>query len=191
VTRLRLPGTRQVDPATRVREFARVQVRAGLASSDDVLADVVAAARDDGIDDATTFASQAVAEARDELSSEQHTWPATTDYERLQRVFDDLRTAGVVVLQGVDDHWSAADELERRDEAGERLRGIAWFTAPDVWHAIDHGMLEVNLWHGDTANVAPGDTLLDEALAAFAAEGLPAHFDEGRIEVAARWQRPV
>jgi hypothetical protein len=50
-------------------------------------------------------------------------------------------------------------------------------------------MLEVNLWHGDSANAAPGDVLLDDVLAAFDAQGLPARFDEGRIEVAARWQR--
>jgi hypothetical protein len=31
--------------------------------------------------------------------------------------------------------------------------------------------------------------LLDDALAAFAAAGLEAHFDEGRIEVSARWQQ--
>ncbi len=40
-----------------------------------------------------------------------------------------------------------------------------------------------------TANAAPGDGLLDEAVEAFAAAGLEAHFDEGRIEVSARWQR--
>ena len=50
-------------------------------------------------------------------------------------------------------------------------------------------MLEVNLWHGTTANAAPGDVLLDEVLATFSAAGLPARFDEGRIEVAAFWQR--
>jgi hypothetical protein len=67
--------------------------------------------------------------------------------------------------------------------------GVAWFTPTDVWHAIDAGMLEVNLWHGTTANAAPGDELLEQALSAFAEAGLAAHFDEGRIEVAAHWQR--
>ena len=48
--------------------------------------------------------------------------------------------------------------------------------------------------HGDpdslaTANAAPGDDLLHEVLATFARHGLDAHFDEGRIEVAAHWHR--
>ena len=64
------------------------------------------------------------------------------------------------VLPGVEDHWAAKAELDRLAAAGATPRGIAWFTAADVWHAVDHGMLEVNLWHGSTANVAPGDALL-------------------------------
>jgi hypothetical protein len=47
----------------------------------------------------------------------------------------------------------------------------------------------VNLWHASTANVAPGDGLLENVLASFASHDLDAHFDEGRIEVAAHWQR--
>jgi len=50
-------------------------------------------------------------------------------------------------------------------------------------------MLEVNVWHANTANVAPGDALLDLVVEAFAARGLHAHFDEGRVEVSAHWQR--
>jgi hypothetical protein len=50
-------------------------------------------------------------------------------------------------------------------------------------------MLEVNVWHGSTANVAPGDSLLDDVVAVLARHGLRAHFDEGRVEVAAHWQR--
>ena len=50
-------------------------------------------------------------------------------------------------------------------------------------------MLEVNLWHGTTANAAPGDALLTAVVSCFERHGLAAHFDEGRIEVAARWQR--
>jgi hypothetical protein len=66
---------------------------------------------------------------------------------------------------------------------------VAWFTAPDVWHAVDHGMLELNVWHGDSANVAPGDPLLDLVVDTLARHGLAAHFDEGRIEISASWHR--
>ena len=77
----------------------------------DVLAEVAAAAAEEpGVDEAV--AGQAVVDARAELAADQAAWPAVTDYERLQLVFDDLATGGIVVLQGVDDHWSAARELE-------------------------------------------------------------------------------
>ena len=64
-----------------------------------------------------------------------------------------------------------------------------WFTPSDVWHAIDEGMLEVNLWHPTTANAAPGDELLDDVIVVLEKHGLESHFDEGRIEVTAFWQR--
>ena len=100
-----------------------------------------------------------------------------------------MRADGIEVLEGVDDHWRASAELERLDDAGTPVRGIAWFTQPDVWHAVDHGTLEMNLWHDDSANVAPGDALLDRVIMSFAQEGLHAHVDQGRIEVAASWRR--
>src|SRR5690606_7742592 len=111
-------------------------------------------------------------------------WPDPTDFDRLQAAFAALERAGFVVLQGCPDHWAAKQALEQRP-----ARGAVWFTPPDVWHAIDEAMLEVNLWHPDTANAAPGDALLAEVLGALEAVGLAAHFDEGRIEVTARWQR--
>ncbi|HET7326639.1 MAG TPA: hypothetical protein VFJ14_05060 [Nocardioidaceae bacterium] len=186
----RLRGTADVDPAERVRDFARVQARAGLLADHAVVVEVSEAAAEDlGADEAAVFAHRVLAEVRAELLEEQAGWPDVTDHDRLEQVFAALEHRDLVVLQGVDDHWAATRELERLDDAGQRTRGIAWFTAPDVWHAIDHGMLEVNLWHGDTANAAPGDELLDEVVAVFADHGLAAHFDEGRIEVAAFWQR--
>jgi hypothetical protein len=180
----------RVDPLQRLHDYARVQVRAGILSAEHLRADLVRVATEDvGGDDpcavATAALEQAVARARSEAAE----WPAVTDHDRLQAAFARLRDYGIAVLQGVDDHWSAAAELERLDEADVPVAGIAWFTLPDVWHAVDHGMLEVNLWHGDSANVASGDALLDRAVLAFAEEGLDAHFDEGRIEVAAFWQR--
>jgi hypothetical protein len=126
-----------------------------------------------------------LAEAFEEWRAEASRWPAVTDHDRLLDAFEQLRTHDVAVLVGVEDHWAARDELARRTPIPA---GIAWFTPTDVWHAIDAGMLEVNLWHGDTANAAPGDALLDDAIAAFVAAGLEARFDEGRIEVSARWQ---
>jgi hypothetical protein len=175
-----------------VREFARANVRAGLQDADQTHADVVNAIENDLPERAAEsrqLAEAWIAEAREELRVDQEGWPEATDYERLQSAFQELELGDVVVLQGVDDHWSAKDELQRRSAEGTAPRGIAWFTASDVWHAVDEGMLEVNLWHGNTANAAPGDPLLDEMLGILEKHGLAAHFDEGRVEVDAHWHK--
>lgn len=178
----------------RVHDHARLQVRAGFLDDAAVLADVTAVAVDEDLEGADGVALAAVDQARAGLLADQRRWPVITDVDRLRSVFAALHADGVVVLEGVTDHWAATAELERLDEAddgtgGSAPAGIAWFTAPDVWHAIDHGMLEINLWHADSANVAQGDVLLADVLARFDEAGLSAVFDEGRIEVRARWHR--
>jgi hypothetical protein len=161
-------------------------VRSGLLSDADVVMQAEAAiAADHPEVAAAETAATWVTEARAAWVADAATWPEVTDHDRLRTAFASMERRGIVVLQGVADHWVARDELERRTPTPA---GIAWFTPTDVWHAIDAGMLEVNLWHGDTANAAPGDALLDDAIAAFVAAGLEARFDEGRIEVSARWQ---
>jgi Domain of unknown function (DUF6891) len=94
-----------------------------------------------------------------------------------------------MVLQACDDHWSAAELLQTTSAAGVRPRGIAYYTHTDVWHAVDHGMLEINVWHGDSANVAPGDELLEFVQQTLARNGIESSFDEGRIEATVSWQR--
>lgn len=185
-------GFRAVPKLTKndeLRSFARVLVRGATYSPERTYDEVVDAVRDAGEPDAAERARGLVDEASAELREDQESWPATTDFDRLQAAFRVLEGSGLPVLQAIDDHWTAKGELDRRSHDGESVRGVVWFTAPDVWHAVDHGMLEVNVWHADSANVAEGDALLDEVIAALAAEGLDAHFDEGRIEVMAHWHR--
>jgi hypothetical protein len=172
------------------RSWVEGLVRSGLGTPDDVRRQVVEALRADHRDlDPESTAAEWISAAQSAWAESARSWPEVTDHDRLQQAFTALEAGGVVVLQGCVDHWAARDELARRTPLP---RGIAWFTAPDVWHAVEEGMLEVNLWHGTTANAAPRDDLLTEVLAAFARAGLEAHFDEGRIEVAAHWQlRPT
>jgi hypothetical protein len=171
-----------------LQDFARLQVRAGLLSGEDARREVreAIAAEMPGVD-ADLLARAWLAGARKQLLAEQASWPAVTEHDRLAVVFEELQRAGVGVLQACEDHWAAKALLESRDD----LRGVAWFVPSDVWHAIDEGMLEVNVWHASGANVAPGDELLDEVVAAFTRHGVGAHFDEGRIEVSAHWQRRI
>jgi hypothetical protein len=172
-----------------VREFTRSAVRSGLLTEQELFSEVLLAITSElsFVEDPEGLAHTWIKEFRDELELDASTWPPVTDYDRLQAAFADLEAGGVVVLQGCEDHWAAKSVLDAR--RADPPKGIAWFTQPDVWHAIDEGMLEVNVWHPTTANVAPGDALLDEVVTAFSAQGLSAHFDEGRVEVGAWWQR--
>lgn len=167
------------------RSWVDVVVRSGLGRSDELLDEVLEALRADHPElDADVVASRWIQESVQSWHRDAALWPDRTDYDRLQEAFAALTESGVVVLQGCPDHWSA-----REVATSHAPVGIAWFTPPDIWHAVTEGMLEVNLWHGSTANAAPGDDLLEAALGAFTDAGLEAHFDEGRIEVAAYWQR--
>ena len=170
------------------RAWVRDLVRSGLLAGDAIQAEVATALAEDHPELPSAQTARAwIEEERASWVAEAATWPERTDHDRLQAAFGTLESRDVVVLEGCADHWVARDLLREREAAPPR--GVAWFTPADVWHAIDEGMLEVNLWHGSTANAAPGDRLLEEALGCFAEAGLPAHFDEGRIEVSAHWQR--
>jgi hypothetical protein len=177
-----------------VREFARACVRAGLLPSEQVereVGEAIAAELPERADEALELARTWIAQAREELRVDQEGWPEATDYERLQSAFEELQLLDVDVLQGCEDHWAAKRLLDERAAAGAPPRGVVWFTPPDVWHAVDEGMLEINLWHGTTANAAPGDELLDDVLGVLEKHGLAAHFDEGRIEVDAHWHKRI
>ncbi len=177
-----------------VRDFARVGVRAGLLSTDELHAELVEAITTElpgRAAEADALASTWVDEAREQLRVDQESWPEATDHERLQSAFEEIELLDVVVLQGCEDHWAAKRLIDERRDNGDPPAGVAWFTPPDVWHAVDEGMLEVNLWHGTTANVTDGDELLDAVLGVLEKHGLAAHFDEGRIEVDAHWHKRI
>ena len=174
-----------------LRALAAMQLRSGYRSSAEVRTDVheaVLAEVGDTVE-AARLTDEYLAEAEREWRDEAVHWPERTQHDALLAALDDLRSAGVLVLEAVDDHWAANDVLVALEERGESPRGLAYFTHTDVWHAIEHEMLEINLWHGDRANVADADQLLADVIAILAAHGLDAHFDEGRIEVTVAWQR--
>ncbi len=174
-----------------LRTYARCQVWSGYRPDAQIRAEVLEAVADEVVDpdEAKGLANQYVDAAEADLIAAAADWPDPTSFGRLQQVFADLEQAGVVVLQAVDDHWTADEELRRRHEQGHQPAGLAFFTHTDVWHAVQHGMLELNVWHGSTANVAPGDELLELAVDRLAAHGFDSAFDEGRIEVTIDWQR--
>jgi len=174
-----------------LRAFAAMQLRSGYRTADEVRADVLEAVSAEVRDPAESarLTDEYLADAERAWHADAATWPSSTPYDALVAAFDELRASGVLVLEAVDDHWAANDALVALAERGESPRGLAYFTHTDVWHAVEHQMLELNLWHGDRANVADSDQLLTDVIEILASHGLAAHFDEGRIEVTVAWQR--
>ncbi len=174
-----------------LRTFARVQVWSGYTDAAQVRAEVFDAvsAEVKDVERAQQLTDTYVADARSELAAQASEWPEPTAFDRLQAAFAALEADGVIVLQAVDDHWAANERLEHEAARGGRPRGIAYFTHSDVWHAVEHQMLELNVWHGSSANVAPGDDLLELVQRVLSDHGISSLFDEGRIEISLSWER--
>jgi hypothetical protein len=174
-----------------LRTYATVQVWSGFRLPGEIHSEVYDAVLDElaDSDEARLLTDELVDDARKSLEQAAESWPEVTAYDRLQAAFADAEAADIVVLQACEDHWSANELLQQRSREGRTPWGIAYFTLSDVWHAIEHDMLEVNLWHGSSANVAEGDDLLEFMVRTLGDHGIPAVFDEGRIEVNVAWQR--
>ena len=172
--------------ARELRGLARVLVRSGYADHAAITAALTEAVDEDAPSmDAASLVPLLIGEAVIDLTEEAKAWPETTDPDRLDAVLAELERLGLVVVRYTSDHHAARQVLEAADSP----QGLVFFTDTDVWHAVDFGMLELKLWHPDTANVAPGEPLLEDVLALLRQYDLPAVFDEGRIEVTLDWQR--
>lgn len=174
--------------ARELRGLARVLVRSGYADHAAITAALTEAVDEDAPSmDAASLVPLLIGEAVMDLTEEAKGWPETTEPDRLDAVLAELERLGLVVVRYTSDHHAARQALEAADSP----QGLVFFTDTDVWHAVDFSMLELKLWHPDTANVAPGEPLLEDVLALLREHDLPAVFDEGRIEVTLDWQRRV
>jgi hypothetical protein len=174
--------------ARELRGLARVLVRSGYADHAAITAALTEAVDEDAPSiEAADLVPLLIGEAVMDLAEEAKGWPETTDPDRLDAVLAELERLGLVVVRYTSDHHVARQTLEAADSP----QGLVFFSDTDVWHAVDFGMLELKLWHPDTANVAPGEPLLEDVLALLRQYDLPAVFDEGRIEVTLNWQRKV
>ena len=174
--------------ARELRGLARVLVRSGYADRAAVTAALTEAVQEDAPSaDSASLVPELIDEALHAVQEDAKVWPDETDPERLDVVLAELESRGVVVVRYCTDHHEARKILE----AAADPTGLVFFTDTDVWHAVDFGMLELKVWHPDTANVAPGEPLLEDVLALLRARDLPAVFDEGRIETTLTWQRRV
>ena len=161
-----------------LRDFARLQVRAGLLTPaqqyDEVRGAVTAEMPHT---DAAILTRAWLAAARQELDRLAATWEPVTDHDRLEGAFAECAEHGVPVLQGVE-----GDVAQRHlAECDPKPRGLVWFTEADVWHAVDQDVLVVT--------VTPGGELTGAVASCFERHGLAVRHAAGRVEVAARWQR--
>lgn len=182
-------GIRRDRTLSELASFARLVVRSGYLNRAHVLVEVgnfVRAELDDEAE-AAEVTERLVVEAEQELVRDRAGWPARTDNDALGEVFGELRAGGVLVLEYCADHFDASAELRARPEA----TGIVFFTETDVWHAITENMLELKVWHADTSNVVSADPELAVVLESLRRHGLPALFDEGRVEVTLVWRAPA
>lgn len=178
---------RSLSRESQTRNWAHCLIRSTLLSDDEALAEISAVIAVDlpKIGDARVVAEAWIAEERAEWARDAASWPAVTDYDRLQAAFARLGPR-LPILIGCEDHWAASAALAALPASVE---GLLWNTPMDLWHAVDEPMLEVNIWDRRGINQGGESPLVALAIKACEAEGLEAHIDEGRLEIAARWQR--
>ena len=168
-------------------DLARLLVRAGYLDRTSAVAELSGFVRAEVLDEqeARELTERLIRDAEEALAAEQDSWPERTDNDRLAAALAELSARGYLVREYVTDHFAASAALQ----ANPAAVGIVFFTDTDVWHAISEGMLELKVWHADTSNVVSTDPELALVLDTVRNQGLPAVFDEGRIEVTVRWQR--
>lgn len=170
-----------------LRDFARLQVRAGLGDPDQQLAEVIEATRAEmPHTDASILARAWLAAARHEVAALAATWEQVTEFDRLQAAFAECDEHSLPVLQGVQGDAEARAGLAA---ASGPVRGVIWFTPGDVWHAVDHRVLELHLWRPDGSDAPPGDHLTTLVTSCLERHGLTARSTGDRVQVSVRWER--
>lgn len=170
-----------------LRESARLLIRCGLGEEVELEAEfrALVEAQMPG-SDAAILARAWWAGARRAWESDADRWPVPADHARWEDALGECRRNDVVVLQGVS---SLSEVRASVEDVGRSVRGVLWVTRDAVWHAIDHGVLEVGLRHGNGAPVEDGDPLSSAVVTVLGRAGLTARCVRGGLHVEMRWQR--
>lgn len=173
-----------------LRDFARLQVYAGLLDASACRAELAAAIRAELPQQATNgdvLARAWLAKAVADQAEQARTWPTPTDTDRLDAALTECEEHEVLVFRGVEGPQVVAEELEQRTG----LRGALWFTPSEVWHAVDHGELTLTLWSADGAPAVREEPLTGAVTSCLSRHGLRVldRADGGGLRVACRWQR--
>ena len=171
-----------------LRDFARLQARAGLADADSQRAEVAEAIRAElpqQAANAEILARAWLAKEYADLAAEAASWSSPTDVDRLDAALAECEAHQVLVLRGV----AEPDATTAVAAAPEGLRGALWFAPTDVWRAVDQGILATTLWRPDGRPAAVGEHLHTAVTGCLGRHGLAVRDADGRVEVACRWQR--
>ncbi len=181
-----------------LHEFIRVQVGAGYASADEIVADAVDMFEDASLDHGALHSAARALTDREFAAHlvEQGEWPDQTDCDRLDAAFGELDGAGILARQ----HFSCCatcgvyeirDELNRAEKVGHPARGFTFFHVQDTQHAIAGESLYLSYGAADkdkAASVAIGH----EVVAALGRHGLSPEWNgkhAHRIALPILWQR--
>ena len=148
---------------------------------------------------ATTVRELAERYAREAISehlAEQAAWPARTDCDRLDDAFAALETEGILTRHdysccgtcGAAEIW---DELQDQLDAGNAVRGYAFYHQQDTESAVDGGGVFLN--YGAAEDSEDAITVIAErVVAVLRAHGLHAEWSgdlSKRIQVPLVWRR--
>ncbi len=181
-----------------LKQVIRPGVRAGFRAHADILESAIDCGEDEGAPRAFVL-RQAHAILAAEISAvraEQASWPARTDFDRLEAAFETLEASGIVCRHDFSCCGTCAsveiwDEMEAEREAGRVIRGAAHYNEQTTEGAVDGD----GLWFS-YASVAEGKEALasigHEIQAAMEGAGLEVEWSgstANSIHVMLDWKR--
>ena len=182
-----------------VSKRIRFEVEAGFTTHDeDIVASTVDLLMEEGIDrtELRSAAVRALVEARKAHGIAERNYPATTDFDRLTRAFDDLEDRGVVARHDFTccqtcGRAEIEDEMDAVRTTGKTVRGYAFYHTQDTERAIDGDGLMLSygsIEDDDEESVRVGEMIVG----ALKRVGLAPEWDgdlNSRIIVAMDWKR--
>lgn len=181
-----------------MRERVRIDVASGFHGWEALVDNAVAYVEADAPGtELRPYAERMVAEALAEHRAAEKSWPAVTDFDRLDSAFAALEAGGIVMRHnftccgtcGSAEIWDEMDAFER--SGGGTAYGYGFYHMQDTERAVDGGGLYLNYGardEGEEPAVATGRAIVAE----LERQGLSTDWDgswEKRIAVAIDWRR--
>lgn len=191
------PSDDQSEHIEYLHEWVRREVAAGYTTRDEIEDNAVDYLIDDlDEEQVRKIAPAIITKALEEHRRAEATWPAITDYDRLDSAFTALEQAGIVSRQNFSCCGTCAsgeiwDEMEEAGKAGLKVRGYSYFHMQDTEGAVDGGGLYLGYGateEGEAAALAIAKEIVDT----LERSGLKTDWDgrwEKRIGVMLDWKR--